>query len=329
MIPVLKRILRALVTIYLVASLIFIVVNIMPGDIVSEIAHQIASDLRIPFEQAYEMAAALYGKPEAGFENYLKYISSLFLKGDLGYSYSFRRSINEIILGALPWTIFILSISLLISFALGSIIGLIAAWRRKGLIDISVTTFSIITQSFPSILIALILFMIFSVELGLFPRGGAYDPRVTPGFNIGFIASVFYHAALPILSLVIEGLGGWILIMRNSAISVLGEDYVYAAQARGLRERRIFFTYVGRNSILPPVTILALSFGGVIGGSVLIESIFRYPGIGYFFVQAISRRDYPLMQGLFFMMALGIIVSNLIVDLIYPKLDPRVKTQNA
>ena len=148
---------------------------------------------------------------------------------------------------------------------------------------------------------------------------------VTPGFNLLFILSALYHAALPIFAYTIQHLGGWILIMKSSAISVLGEDYVTAAQARGLKERTIAISYVGRNAILAPFTSLAIIFGGMLGGATLIETVFAYPGIGFFFGKAVALRDFPLMQGLFLLTIGGVILATLVADFLYAAIDPRVR----
>ena len=255
-----------------------------------------------------------------------RYISNL-LKGYLGFSPTFRVSVNDIVLKALPWTLFVLSIALIISFATGVILGLAITWRRKGILGQLVVAYAAFTDAMPDFVTALILMIIFAINLRLFPLKGAYDPSLKPGLYPAFILSILHHATLPILSYVIEHIGYWSLMMKGSAASVLEEDFVRSAEARGLPDKRIMTAYVGRNAILPLVASLAIQLGTMLGGSTLIETVFSYPGIGYFFTESISRRDYPVMQGLFFLIILGVVLANLFVDLIYPLIDPRARRE--
>jgi peptide/nickel transport system permease protein len=183
-----------------------------------------------------------------------------------------------------------------------------------------------VANAVPNYVFAYLFIVIFVVTFHLFPMIGAYDASLTtPGFNLSFFVDVLRHAFLPILSYFVTSLGSWVLYMRNNAIVVLGDDYVQAAKARGLPESRITWTYVGRNAMLPLFTLLAINIGYIFGGSTLIEYIFTYPGIGYFISRSVSTRDYPLIQGLFFIITVAVTLSNLIADLIYSRLDPRVR----
>jgi len=175
--------------------------------------------------------------------------------------------------------------------------------------------------------VGLILIIIFAVNLKWLPNRGPYDSSVMPGFTWPYISSVLKHAILPISAYIITGLGGWALAMKGNAISVLGEDYITAAKARGLPQRRIITTYVGRNAILPLITNLAISFGMMFGGSPLIENIFVYPGVGYFLNQAVGRRDFTLMQGMFLMITVAVVLANLIAEILYSVLDPRIRQE--
>jgi len=169
--------------------------------------------------------------------------------------------------------------------------------------------------------------MIFSVRLGWLPGRGAYDSAIPPGFNMAYIGSVLLHAILPVSSNVVASVGMWGLSMKASAMSVLGEDYISAARVRGLPSRRIITSYVGKNAMLPLVTQLAISFAMIFGGSPLIENMFLYPGVGYFLNQAIARRDYLLMQGMFLIITVAVVLANLISEMLYTVLDPRLRTE--
>ncbi len=323
-----KRFLLALLTIALAAVVTFIVIHKAPGDPCYVWAMEMVQNYGMDFETAYKQAVQMYGYDphEPLWEQFKKYVHYL-LHGQLGYSMIYRMSVNEIVAKALPWTVFVVSIALLLSFSIGVVLGTLVAWKRRSLLDPLVTTYASLTAATPDYIAALLLLIFFAINLKWFPSKGAYDITLTPGFNLAFIGNVLYHAALPILSFVIEGLGGWALAMKGSAVSVLGEDYIMAARARGLRGRRIVLAYLTRNSILPLITALAISMGGMFGGSTLVETIFNYPGIGWFFGQALARRDYGLMQGLFLLTTAAIVLANFLADILYARLDPRVRLE--
>lgn len=321
-----KRAGIAFLTIIFAVLLTFLLIHMAPGDPCYMWAMQLMKDYGIPFDIAYNQAVQMWGydPSEPLSAKFVRYMSGL-LHGDLGYSMVYRMSVNRIIMRALPWTVFVLAIALLVSFTFGVALGTLIAWRRKGVLDPIITGFASLTAATPAFVIGLILLIFLGINLKWFPTKGAYSIWVTPGFNSPFILDVLHHAALPILAFALEGFGGWALAMKGSAVSVLGEDYVTAAKARGLRERRIMVSYVTRNSILPLVTTLAIALGGMLGGSMLVEMIFNYPGIGYFFSDAVGKRDYGMMQGLFLLVTVATVLANLLADFLYAKLDPRVK----
>jgi len=259
-------------------------------------------------------------------EQYFMYITRTF-RGDLGRSRRFAGiPVIEIACRSLPWTIFTVSTGFLASFTAGMVLGIIAAYKRGSPLDTLISIISTIDAAIPNYLFALILLVLFAGMINLFPGFGAYDAdKVTPGLNIPFILNVLHHAALPILSYFIASFGSWALYMRSNTISVLREEYVFAAKARGLKDSRIAWKYVGRNAMLPLFTLMAINLGYVFGGSTLIEYVFSYPGIGYYISIGISARDYPLMQGLFFILTVAGTLSNLMADIIYSRLDPRAR----
>lgn len=326
-----KMIFYSFLTLLVSASITFYMVHNIPGDVTDVIAAQLSESMNIPFDEARRIALTYYigydpNKPI--LERYMEYIWNLF-SGNLGYSLMFRISVNEIIIKALPWTLFVLSMSLFISFTIGTMLGLVIAWRRKTMLEPAVTAYASFTDAMPDFVTAMLLYMFLAVRIGWFPMKGAFDERLVPGFYPEFIFSVFYHATLPILSFVIEHIGFWALLMKGSAASVLEEDFVKAAEARGLPERRILTAYVGRVAVLPVVVMLAIQLGIMLGGSTIIETVFSYPGIGYFFTVATTNLDYGLMQGLFFIIIAGIIVANLVVNIVYPIIDPRARRETA
>ena len=328
MLVILRRIAIALFTIFIIVSLTFFLVRKTPGDVLQAWAMDLVTAYGMTYEDALSMVKSWYGYEAERpiLQQYITYISGL-LKGDLGKSFIYKVSVNEVLIKALPWTVFVISISLLLSFGIGALLGMAMAWKRKSVLNPLVTAYASFTGATPDYITALILLIIFAVNLRLFPLKGAYDATITPGFTWPFIKSVLMHAALPIAAYTFEHAAGWALAMKGSAVSVLGEDYIMAARARGLKERRIMISYMGRNAILPLVTSLAISVGGMVGGSTLIETIFSYPGIGWFFGEALVKRDFGLMQGLFLFLAASIIFANLAADVLYSVLDPRIKLE--
>lgn len=328
MFVVIKRTGIALFTLWVTITLTFVLIRLQPGDPLQEWAYEFVNTQQMTYEDAYQLVQSLYdyNPDEPWSAQYIRFISHL-LRGDLGESLLYKTSVNKIVAKALPWTVFVLSIALLLSFSIGALLGMIIAWKRKTVLDPLVTGYASFTGATPDYVTALVLLIIFGIRLKWLPTKGAYDAALTPGFNWTFIKDVLRHATLPILAFSFENAAGWALAMKGSAVSVLGEDYIMAARARGLKERRIMTTYMGRNAILPLVTGLAIALGGMLGGSILIETVFSYPGIGWFFNQAIVRRDYGMIQGLFLLVGAATIFANLAADLLYARLDPRIRLE--
>lgn len=325
-----KRFLRAILTIFVVATLTFFIVRLMPGNPIEIYIGQLMSQYGMSFQDAKNQAAALFSIDLDAplFEQYLIYMKNL-LRGDLGVSFlSQGTPVSLLIVSYLPWTIFSVGISILISFTLGITLGMISAYKRGGIFDHIISTIAAILSAIPNYLIGILLLIIVGVQLGLIPVSamrGTVSPGVTPGFNWVFIKDIFSHALLPILTYVVSTVGGWTLSMKSSTLNTLGEDYVTVAKARGLPESRITFAYVGRNALLPLFTSLTMQMGFLMGGSALIESIFVYKGIGWALGSSIAQRDYPVMQAVFLIITIAVIVANFIADLLYSKLDPRIK----
>ena len=321
-----KKVLTCILTMLTSLLLIFFVIEAMRGDPVETLTQEYMKTGQLGYDQAYAKAKiALNYDPDVPilqrFTTYVKGIAS----GNLGQSMAFKESVSKIVLGALPWTLLVCSISLFLSFMVGVILGIYVAWKRSKLLDGVITGYQAIVGSIPDYIVAYLLVLLFSLTLGIFPSKGAYSSNVTPGFNLAFIGSVLSHAALPILSYFLTTLAGWIMGMKANCLSVLGEDYINYAKARGISNRRIIFSYLGRNAMLPMVTSVAISFGMMFGGSPLIENLFVYPGVGYYLTTAISRRDYPLMQGMFLMIIVMVLISGLIAEFLNTRLNPRLR----
>ena len=321
-----KRLCRVLLVIYASITITFFIIRVMPGNPMDALIVDLMQQ-GLPYEEAVKFASALFDiQPDKPlWEQYIDYMLNL-LRGNMGYSYAFLKvPVIQIISYALPWTVFLLSISISISFALGVALGMLIGYMRGSKLDNIFSLFASITTAIPSYLIGVVFLYFLAFIAGVFPKGGNYSIEIKPGFTLQFIADVFYHAALPMLTYVFVTVGMWMLAMKASTISVLGEDYVLAAEARGLPKRRIILSYVGRNAILPVFTTLAITIGYMFGGSVFIETIFTYPGIGYFLTNSVGGRDYPLMQGIFLLVTVVICISNFLADILYSKLDPRVR----
>ncbi|MBE5968354.1 MAG: ABC transporter permease [Lachnospiraceae bacterium] len=324
----LKKIMTALFTILVALIVMFLVIQNMPGNPVDIMATDIMKKESIQYEIAYERAKAIlnYDPDKPLVERFLDYAKGI-LTGDLGTSMAYKKSVSEIIKEALPWTLFVASLSLFLSFFVGILLGISIAWKRKKILNTFLIGYQSILGSIPNYIVAYLLVLLFSVSLGWLPARGAYSTQVTVGFNLPFLLDVLKHAILPVLAYFLTTVSGWVLSMKANSLSIMGEDYITYAQVRGLPNRRILLTYLSKNAILPMITNLAVSFGLLFGGSPLIENMFFYPGVGYFLSSAISKRDYTLMQGMFFVIIIMVVASNLLVEIMYKFLDPRLKEQ--
>ena len=326
----LRRFVKAMFTIWFVTTLIFFLVRLMPGNPVSVYINELIALYGIPYAEARDQAASLFAidldAPILG--QYIDYMTNV-AQGDLGTSLrSPGTSVTSIIAKFLPWTIFSVGVGLLISFAIGMTLGMLAAYRRDAAWEPVISGIGSILSSIPDYIIGILLLVYLGVRwkvVDITAMRGAYTPGAEPSFSLAFIKDIFYHAALPITTYILATYGRWLLTMKSNTISTLGEDYVIVARARGLRERRITSAYVGRNAALPLITLFAISIGFVVGGSILIETIFVYQGIGFALRDAINGRDYPVMQGIFLVITIAVILSNLMADYVYGWLDPRVR----
>lgn len=325
-----RTLIQAVITIWLVITFIFFLVRLMPGNPVDVYIDYIINQENLSYEEAYARAASQFQfDPDANvFTQYVDYMGQL-LQGNLGESItSTGTKVLDQIWRYLPWTLFSVGLGLLFSFVLGVLLGIIMAYYRNSPLDMILSLFSSILSAVPNYIWGLAILIIFGVQLQWFAIGdlrGTYDSNLSPAFTPEFIISVLKHAILPVIVYVTGALGTWTLTMRNSTISVLGEDYVNVARARGLSQSRIVTAYVGRNAALPMFTLLAISIGFIIGGSVIIEELFVYKGLGSFLFRSIASRDYTSMQGVLLVIVISVVFSNLFADLLYSRLDPRVR----
>lgn len=326
----LRVFLQGLITIWAVTTFTFFLIRLLPGNPISIRIDQLMQQQAMSYDEAYNIAASLYNfnPDQPVLEQYIDYFGKL-MRGDLGMSItSAGTPVSSLIMRFLPWTLFSVGSALIISFTLGIILGTAMAYWRGGIFDNVVTALASILYGIPDYIIALLIILVGGVQLRLFNVGemrGGVDPSITPGLTLEYIGSIARYAILPVTTYVLATIGGWILSMKSSTISTLGEDYITVAKARGLSERRVLTAYVGRNAMLPLVTRLAISIGFIVGGSVIVEEFYQYPGLGRALVLAIQGRDYTTMQGIFLVITIAVVVSNMLADLMLGLLDPRVR----
>lgn len=326
----LRRLLKALFTVFFVTTLIFFLIRLMPSNPIEVYINELIVQYGFSYEDARNQAASLFAidLDAPMYAQYLDFLRHL-LRGDLGNSLrSPGTSVASVIGKFLPWTLFSVGTGLLLSFSLGVSLGMLMAYKRESSLEPVLAGIGSFLSSVPNYIIGILLLVFLGVRWELVPIGqmrGSMTPGIKPGLTLEFIGDIFFHAALPIATYVLTTVGGWMLTMKSSTISTLGEDYVTVARARGLPETRITTAYVGRNAALPLFTQLAISIGFIVGGSILIEQIFVYQGIGYQLLVAISNRDYPVMQGIFLIITASVIASNFLADFLYSRLDPRVR----
>ncbi|WP_127754527.1 ABC transporter permease [Devosia sp. 1566] len=305
------------------ATVNFFLPRLMPGDPIQIMFASAGSNLSMENLNALKLTFGFIDAPVG--EQYLTYLKSVFT-GDLGVSIKyFPLPVTELLGRALIWTVGLVGSATLLGFTLGTLLGIMAAWRRGTIFDTVVSLLAIFSSSVPAVVLSLIMLFVFGYTLGWFPSGYAADPMLDPAFSWQYISSVLYHGFLPMITLVVALTGGFAVTMRNNMINLLGEDYIVMGRAKGLSDQRVMIWYAARNALLPTVSSLAISLGSVLGGSLVIEVVFNYPGVGNMLYQAILARDYPVIQGQLLIMTAAMLISNFAVDLSYLMLDPRLK----
>ncbi|WP_435196299.1 ABC transporter permease [Natronomonas sp. EA1] len=323
-----KRLGQSVLTVFVVVSASFGLIRLLPGGpldyLRAQMIQQGGSSMSMGEINRRIAAQTNIAVNEPLYVQYVEYMTAI-LQGDFGRSIWYEEPVSTVIGPAIPWTVFLTASALFLAFTVGVSLGAFMAYREGSTFDVASTGVGLVLNSTPNYVVALLAVAFLGYRFELFPTGGRYASALTPGFNVPFLASVLYHGALPILSMAVVGFGGWALNMRGNSIRVLGEDYLRVARLRGLSTRRIGFRYVARNAILPMYTGLMIAIGTVFGGAVIIENIFAYPGVGFYLIQAINARDYPLMMGGFILITVAMVIGITIADLTYGWLDPRAK----
>lgn len=327
---VLRRFGIMLLVIFLAVSINFMLPRMMPGDPVEAQLNQLmamgggVSDVTAMVE-SYR---ARFGLDQPILTQYLAYWQSIFSL-DLGVSLAaYPERVTEAILAGLPWTLGLLGFATIVSFVIGSLLGGLMGWPRAPRALRIFGNGVVILSSVPYFLVGMILLYLFAIVFRWFPAGGGLPFGMQVGFNWPTISAIAWHATLPALSIITAEIGAWALGMRGMLVSVLGDDYIALADAKGLKPRRIFLRYGMRNALLPQLTKLALALGHIVSGAILVEVIFSYPGIGFRLYQAIQSKDYFVIQGIVLLLSVSIAVAMFILDLIYPLIDPRITSRS-
>lgn len=330
----LTRIGQAVLTIYVVTTLSFAMIRLIPGGPIDYIKAQMARQMvqgggSINTEVLQRVKDLTNINPNAPLHvQYFNYMSSL-LQGDFGQSIWFGEPVSVVIGDALPWTLFLMVLSATAMFGIAILLGGVMAYYEGTMFDNSMTILETLSGTIPYYVFALFLLEIGAYTLGIFPERGRMTIGTTPGLNWPFMSGVLLHAFLPFLSMVLAGFGGPALQMRGNSINILGSDYLRVGRLRGLQERTLATQYVVRNAVLPLYTGFLISLASLFGGSVILERIFKYPGMGYYLVTAFRARDYPLMMAGFILLTTATVIGVFVADMTYGLLDPRIETGGA
>ena len=317
---IIKRTGSRVITFIVVISLIFFLARSTGTD---PFERYLSEDPRIPLAQIQRLRAR-FGLDKPLHMQYLDFIKNT-LQGEFGYSLYYKRPVFDKVMECLPWTLFLLSISIILSTIISFVVGVYFAWKRGTKTDILGTNFCMFIRSTPHFWLGMILLLVFAYYYPIFPLFGARTPGIHYANTFEYIKDILYHATLPLATLLLRQVGMYILYMRNSTVEVLGEDYMVTAKAKGVPAWSLMFHHAARNAMLPMVTVTAMRFGFMVNGAILTETVFSYPGTGRLIYTAITNDDFFLLQGAFFIVSITVLAANLIADMICGWLDPRIK----
>lgn len=328
---ILKRLGLLLLIVWTALTLNFMIPKLTPRNPLREKLLEQASRSGYIEEGFDEMVAAYeakFGLDQPLWKQYVRYIADV-LRFDLGYSIAnYPKTVIELVGQALPWTIGLLTTATIIAFLLGTLLGALMAWpKSSNFVRYFLPSF-LILGAIPAYLVALILIYFVAFQWKLLPLGGGYGIGTIPSLSLSFALEVLKHSILPALAIVLTSMGGWVIGMRGMMVTVQGEDYMTFGEAKGLKDGRLFYRYAMRNAMLPQVTSLALAFSFLVSGTVLVELIFQFPGVGTLLARAINQLDYFMIYGIVLIIVVCIAVAMFIMDMIYPLLDPRITYEN-
>jgi peptide/nickel transport system permease protein len=317
-----SKLLQAFFTLVFVLVFNFFLFRVMPGDP----AVMLLRNRLVP-QEAIERLTADFGLNQPIPQQFVNYVGDT-VRGNFGISYTFRRPVRDVIAGRVWWTVLLAGVSTILSTVIGLLIGIYGAWRRGSAFDVGSLGFSLVFYSMPEFWLGILLLIAFAAGAGIFPAIFPTGGVETPGAGFTGLAranDIFNHMFLPTVTLTLAFLGEYALIMRSSLLDVMGEDYITTARAKGLREGLVLRRHAVPNALLPTVTLVALNLGFVVSGAITIETVFSWPGLGLLSFEALRAPDYPLLQALFLIFSAAVIVANLIAEIIYGYLDPRVR----
>jgi peptide/nickel transport system permease protein len=311
-------------TLWACLTLNFVLPRMMPGSPILDMMAKYHGRVSPKALQAIEVAFGV-DTHSSLIAQYFQYLGNT-ATGNFGMSLTQTEPVSQVIAGAIWWTVGLIGVTTILAFVLGTLIGIVGAWRRGGWLDGILPPVFVIATSIPFFWIGMLLILAVGKLDPTFPTSGAYSYGATPGLNWPFITDVLQHSLLPGLAILITSIGGWILTMRNTMVTVLAEDYVRMARAKGLPGWRVMFDYAARNAMLPNLSGFAMSLGFVLSGAIVVEYLFSYQGVGYYLLQAVVNQDYALVQALFLLITVAVLVAILAADILTAILDPRTRT---
>jgi peptide/nickel transport system permease protein len=311
------------VTLWACLTLNFVLPRLMPGSPIIDMMAKYRGKVSPQALRAIEVAFGI-DTHSSLITQYFQYLGNT-ATGNFGMSLTQSEPVSQVIGGAVWWTLGLIGVTTILAFILGTLIGIVGAWRRGGWLDGILPPVFVITSSIPFFWIGMLLILGVSRFFPTFPTSGAYSYGAIPGPNWPFVFDVLQHALLPGLAILITTIGGWILTMRNTMVMVLAEDYVRMARAKGLPGWRIMFDYAARNAMLPNLSGFAMSLGFVLSGAIVVEYLFSYQGVGYYLLLAVVNQDYALVQALFLLITVAVLVAILVADVLTALLDPRTR----
>ena len=319
-----RRLVLYLIAGFAAATFIFLIIRLMPGDPVQAMFASSQGRIDDRAREALEQQFSFVAGPL--HEQYLIYLKDIVTLNFGPSISSYPIPVSQIVATSLRWTLILVTPAFLMYFVIGTLLGALAAWRRDSRIDTILLPISISLGAFPYFWIALLAVYFFGFQLDIFPTSHAWDPAIKQNWSSPeYLSSVVHHMIMPLFSIVLTSLGGFMLSMRNNMIGVLSQDYIVMAEAKGLADRRIMLSYAARNAILPSLTAFPMALGFIIAGALFTEIVFSYPGMGYTLLRAINARDYPLTQVILLMIVAVVLLGNFIVDISYALLDPRAR----
>lgn len=316
---IIKKLLYALITILAVLVFNFLLFRVLPGD---PLAMMMRNPRATP--EMLESLRSFYGLDQEWYIQFFTYFKNLF-HGNLGISFVYKAPVSGVIVSRILPTLLLVGVAELLAIISGILLGIIAAWKRGTKLDVGTLTFALVTYSVPIFWLGMIMMVIFCVTFRIFPTSGMLTPGMVFNSTGAYMQDLLRHSVLPVITMAIVLIGEYALTMRNTLIDVLSEDYIVTARAKGFRERYVLLKHAVPNALLPMVTIIAINIGFVVAGAIQIETIFSWPGLGRLMYEALSARDYPLLQGIFLLVTVSVVVANFLADITYSYIDPRVK----